>query len=147
MDLRKYAGSPLYNADKIPVGVKIEEIVAGFETREFEDGVKAVMQFESGMGVVLNPTRTLVLTQAFGCESENVIGQAILVSRGMTTYSGKPVACVAIEAVNPVRLVAQSAAKPALEGQRPAIGKIEEAKTAQPARKGGAANDDSDIPF
>ena len=114
MDLGKYTGSALYNADKIPPGVKFEEIVAGFEKREFDDGEKVVMLFESGMGVVLNPTRALVMTQGFGRESDNMIGQAILVSRGMTTYGGKPVSCVAIEAVNPVRIATQPQARPAI---------------------------------
>jgi hypothetical protein len=125
MDIGKFTGSALYNADKIAPGVKIEEIVAGFETREFDDGLKAVMLFESGMGVVLNPTRALVMTQAFGRESDNMIGQLIEVSRGMTMYGGKPTACVVVEPVNPVRLVTQSAAKPAIEqAERPAIGKV-----------------------
>ena len=114
MDLGKYTGSALYNADKIPPGVKFEEIVAGFEKREFDDGEKVVMLFESGMGVVLNPTRALVMTQGFGRESDNMIGQAILVSRGMTTYGGKPVSCVVIEAVNPVRIATQPQARPAI---------------------------------
>jgi hypothetical protein len=150
MDIGKYTGSALYNADKIPAGVKIEEIISGFETREFDDGIKAVVVFESGMGVVLNPTRALVLTQAFGRESDNMIGQLLEVSRGMTTYGGKPTACVTIEAVNPVRLVTQPAAKPALEGQRPALGDVEVNDvpvTARPARKAGGAGPNDDIPF
>jgi hypothetical protein len=137
MDLSKYTGSVLYNADKIPLGVKFEEIVAGFEKREFDDGEKAVMLFESGMGVVLNPTRALVMTQGFGRESDNMIGQAILVSRGMTTYGGKPVSCVVIEAVNPVRIATQPQTKPALE--LPRRGKID-------IRSGEGAWDDPPSP-
>jgi hypothetical protein len=120
VDLSKYTGSALYNAEKIPPGVKIEEIVAGFEARQFDDGEKAVMLFESGMGVVLNPTRALVMTQAFGRESDNMIGEAILVSRGTTRFGADPhKPCVVIEAVNPIGITAQKP-KPAL-GQRAAI--------------------------
>jgi hypothetical protein len=119
MDLGKYTGSALYSADKIPPGVKIEEIVAGFEKREFDGGEKAVMLFESGMGVVLNPTRALVMTRAFGRESDNMIGQAILVSRGATRFGSDPARpCVVIEAVNPVRIATQPQTKPALEEPR-----------------------------
>jgi hypothetical protein len=120
MDMTKHVGSNLYNADKIPTGLKIEETIAYVELRQFEDGEKPVAVFESGRAVVLNPTRGQALVDGLGRDSDNWTGQAVYVSRGQTMYSGKTVGCVVVEAVTPIRIATQPAAKPALEGQRQA---------------------------
>ena len=51
---------------------------------------------------------------AFGPNSDNWIGKALIISRGITTYSGKDVACVVIEPVVATRIAAAP--------QRPALG-------------------------
>jgi hypothetical protein len=47
-----------------------------------------------------------VLVRAFGKNTDLWVGQKIYVSRGQTTYSGKPTACITFEAILAPRLSA-----------------------------------------
>jgi hypothetical protein len=58
MDMREYAGSNLYNAEKIPPDTLIEEVIIDVVLRDFDDGRKPVLRFESGMALPLTPTKT-----------------------------------------------------------------------------------------
>ena len=117
MDMSGFTGSNYITAEYLELlgpNVRIETTIASSGLRSFDDGDKPVIFVDyQGKAIVLNPTRAKVLCAAFGIHSENWTGKQIIVFRGETTYSGKKVGCVEIEAVGGERLGAE---------QRPALG-------------------------
>jgi hypothetical protein len=56
-----------------------------------------VLRFEeTDQALVLNKTNAATLSDAFGDESDNWIGKAVLLCAETTTYGGKTVGCVRI---------------------------------------------------
>ena len=67
----------------------------------------------------------MVLSRAFGKNTDLWIGQKISVSRGQTTYGGKPTACITFEAILAPRIAASSLraapGRPSRAGKRCAV--------------------------
>jgi hypothetical protein len=121
--------------------VAIETTIADVRSKEFaEKGeivIKPVIYIEDGRGVVLNQTRLSVLMSAYGPNSDNWLDKPIRISRGSTTYSGRTVPCVQIEATATPRVASQPKRGKAIITS----GKVKPDAAAAPLV------DDSDIPF
>ncbi len=145
MKMTDFLTSNLLNAAALEPNVKIEATIVSVRPREFEDGTtKAVIYTDYlGKGIVLNQTRLTALIAAFGTNADNLIGKAIIISQGDTTYSGKKVPCVAIEPVVAERIAAHGATVTAIGNQPP------KPSVAPPLEHDGGPDDDPDdsIPF
>jgi hypothetical protein len=120
MNMSKYTGSNYITAEFLKAlgrDVRIETKITSVEDREFEGKDKAVVHLDyQAKAIVLNPTRTQVLVAAFGIESEGWIGKTIIIYPDVTTFQGKKVDCVALEAVGGQRIGAVK--RPALNHDR-----------------------------
>jgi hypothetical protein len=156
MDMTCHTGSNFFRAEDIEPGVRIETKIVSVVLREFEDGPKPVVYTDyQAKGVVLNPTRTKVLYAAFGPESNNWLDRPIVVFRDETTYAGKKVACVAIEAMGAQRIATQPRPRPVISSGRSArLKSVEPPKPPEPppvdkcdGPSDGPADPEDDIPF
>ena len=84
--------------------VKSEHVIANVTSEDFEEKNetirKLIVHLDDARKVVCNQERTSVLSRAFGKNTDLWIGQKIFVSRGQTTYGGKPTACITFEAIS-----------------------------------------------
>jgi hypothetical protein len=131
-------------AEDLEPGVKSEFVIADVKRVEFQekDGTivtKAALVAEDGQQTVCNVTRLRVMIRNFGPNTDNWVGQTVLLSRGMTTFSGREVACIRLEAIP---ATPQIAAQPPKSRGRATItsGKVKAPPTAQ-------APIDDEIPF
>ena len=108
MDMNDFFTSNYYNANNVPDGVLIEEVIANVVRKEFEENgvatTKAVIRLDSGKAIVLNQTRLGALVGGFGHNPNNWLGKTIIVRRGSTMYQGRPAACVEVQPVVAPRL-------------------------------------------
>ncbi len=90
--------------------VKSEHVIANVTSEDFEEKNetirKLIVHLDDARKVVCNQERTSVLSRAFGKNTDLWIGQKIFVSRGQTTYGGKPTACITFEAILAPRIAA-----------------------------------------
>jgi hypothetical protein len=115
-----YITSNFITGDSLEEDVRIEATIVGVREHDFGGDVKPTVDLDDGRRIPLNQTRLKALIGGFGPNPANWIGKTIILSRGTTTYAGKPEACVVVEPVVPTRIAA---------GPKPAI-------AAQPVRKG-----------
>jgi hypothetical protein len=91
-------------------GLKSEHVIANVTSEDFEEKNetirKLIVHLDDARKVVCNQERTAVLVRAFGKNTDLWVGQKIYVSRGQTTYSVKPTACITFEAILAPRLSA-----------------------------------------
>jgi hypothetical protein len=111
MIMTEYVTSNYFKAEALEPHVAIEAIIADVRSKEFiEKGecvIKPVVYTEDGRGLVLNQTRLSVLMTAYGPNSDNWLGKPIRITRGSTTYSGRTVPCVQVEAEATPRIASQ----------------------------------------
>jgi hypothetical protein len=116
-----YITSNFITGESLEVNVRIEATIAGVREHDFGADVKPVVDLEDGRRIPLNQDRLRALIGGFGPNPNNWIGRTIVVSRGMTTYAGKPVPCVVVEPVVATRIVADPLQRRiAIEGDKSA---------------------------
>ena len=102
-NMNTFYTSNYYVAEEMEEGVLIEAIVEEVGPKDFDEQgeivSKAVVRFDTGKAAVLNQTRLRAMIAGFGPHSENWIGRKIIISKGMTHYSGRPVPCVVLEPI------------------------------------------------
>jgi hypothetical protein len=88
-------------AEELEPGTSVMARITAVDSREFEQGTKGVLFLEvfNGRGLVLNQTNLKTLMAAFGRNSENWVGQDVVVNRTLADFKGKPVPAVRLEAV------------------------------------------------
>jgi hypothetical protein len=117
MKMTDFINSNYLRAEDLDPNVRIEATIAAVRSREFEDGsVKPVVFLGDGRGVVLNQSRLKGMIAAYGLESDNWVGRAVVVSRGTTLYQGKSVPAIMVDPVVATRIGAEQ--RPALEEPR-----------------------------
>lgn len=102
-----YVTANFISGDSLEPNVRIEANIAGVREHDFGDEVKPVVDLEDGRRIPLNQDRLKALIRGFGPNPNNWVGGTIIVSRGMTTYAGKPVPCVVVEPVVATRIAAE----------------------------------------
>ena len=157
--MTSYITSNFITGDSLEENVRIEATIVGVREHEFKDGLKPTVDLDDGRRVPLNQTRLKALISGFGPNPANWIGKTIMISRAMTTYAGKPEACVVVEPVVPTRISAE--AKPAIAAQPVRKGSTtiepslspsvvsprEQAPPVQSDADYGGFDPDDDIPF
>jgi hypothetical protein len=100
MDLSKLL-TGCVKAEELEPGSSDTAHITAFDSREFEDGTKGVLFLDvfNGRGLVLNQTNLKTLMAAFGRNSENWVGQNVVVNRTLADFKGKPVPAIRLEAV------------------------------------------------
>ena len=88
-------------AEELEPGFSVTARITAVDSREFEDGTKGVLFLVifKDRGLVLNQTNLKTLMAAFGCNSENWVGQEVVVNRTVADFKGKPVPAIRLEAV------------------------------------------------
>ena len=81
MDMTGFTGSNYFRAEDLEPDVRIEATIVSVVERDFVDGPKRVAFTDyRAKGVVLNPTRTKVLVEAFRPNS-HCVGKTIFIFR------------------------------------------------------------------
>jgi hypothetical protein len=95
-------------AEELEPGSSATAHIVAVDSREFEEGTKGVLFLDifNGRGLVLNQTNLKALMAGFGPNSENWVGQGVVVNRTLADFKGKPVPAIRLE---PVRHPAISA--------------------------------------
>jgi hypothetical protein len=103
-----FLNSNFFKGEGIEPNVRIETTIASWRSREFDDGIKLVVYTDyQAKGVVFNQTKLTTMIDAYGPNLDNWIGKPIVISRGVTQYAGKDVACVVVEPVVAARIAAE----------------------------------------
>jgi hypothetical protein len=99
-------------AEELEPGSSVTARITAVDSREFEEGTKPVLFLHvfNGRGLVLNQTNLKTLMAAFGRDSENWVGQDVLVNRTLADFKGKPVPAIRLEAVRRPALTALAGA-------------------------------------
>ena len=113
--MTSYITSNFITGEGLEENVRVEATIVGVREHDFGGDVKPTVDLDDGRRISLNQTRLKALIGGFGPNPANWIGKAIIVSRGMTTYAGKPEACVVVEPVVSTRISADP--KPAIAAQ------------------------------
>lgn len=95
------------------VGIDVEDVVGDEKPGDFKP-VMRVQGFDKG--IVINRTNGDALMQAFGDDTDAMIGKEIKLSRGRTLYKGKMVDCVTITPIMPT--VSESDVRQAMTPQQ-----------------------------
>ena len=100
-------------AEELKAGSSMTALIVAVASHEFEEGKKGVafLDIFHGRGLVLNQTNLMALINAFGSDSENWVGQNIVVNRTVADYKGKPVPAIRLEAVRRPAVAAPAAPK------------------------------------
>jgi hypothetical protein len=88
-------------AEELEPGSCMAARITAVDSREFEEGKKGVLFLDvfNDRGLVLNQTNLKTLMDAFGRNSENWLGQDVVVNRTLADFKGKPVPAIRLEAV------------------------------------------------
>jgi hypothetical protein len=78
-------------AEELEPGSSATARIIAVDSREFEEGKKGVLFLDifSDRGLVLNQTNLKALMAAFGANSENWVGQEVVVNRTLADFKGK----------------------------------------------------------
>jgi hypothetical protein len=88
-------------AEELEPGSRETAHIVAVDSRKFEEGTKGVLFLDifNDRGLVLNQTNLKALMAAFGPNSENWVGQGVVVNRTLADFKGKPVPAIRLEPV------------------------------------------------
>ena len=112
--MTSYITSNFITGEGLEENVRIEASIAGVREHDFGDDAKSEAHRRSRRrsSRLAQPDAPPGVITACGPNPANWVGKTVTVSRGTTTYAGKPAACVVVEPVVATRIAAAGANSP-----------------------------------